>query len=68
MAERVAKLQSLVKKFKEGKLAPHRYVTNGASRDPECSVEGCNWYWSEHLDPELLKIVKEAAQEERQDG
>ena len=54
-------LETLVKKFKAGKIAPHVYSTDGASRDPECSIKGCTWYWSEHLEEKLLRIVKEAA-------
>ena len=57
----MSKLEKLVKSFKAGKIAPHRYVSDGASRDPECCVKGCKWCWSEHLDPELLEIVKESA-------
>lgn len=56
-----AKLQTLVKKFKSGKISPHAYRTDGASRDPECAVKGCKWYCEQHLDKKLLEIVKEAA-------
>lgn len=55
------KLFTLVKQFKKSEIAPHVYVSDGASRDPECSVRGCKWYWEQHLDRKLLDIVKEEA-------
>lgn len=58
----MSKLQDAVSKFKSGKVAPHIYRSDGASRDPECSVKGCKWDWDKHLDTELLAIVKESAQ------
>lgn len=57
----MTKLESLVKKYKAGKIAPHVYVSDGASRDPECAIRGCKWCWDDHLDPTLLAVVKEAA-------
>ena len=64
----MSKLGKLVEDFKAGKIAPHQYITDGASRDPECSVRGCKWYWGEHLDPKLLEIVKEAAVSSQEEG
>lgn len=53
-------LQTLIQKYKEGKIAPHKYVSDGASRDPECDVKGCKWYWDKHIhDPRLLEMIKE---------
>jgi len=57
---RKPKLQGVIERYKAGKVAPHTYRTDGASRDPECGVRGCRWSWSDHLSAELLEIVKEA--------
>ena len=64
----MSKLDVMVKKFKAGKIAPHVYVSDGASRDPECNVRGCKWCWANHLDSTLLAIVKEAAKEKEIDA
>ena len=52
-------LNRLVKKYQTGKIAPHVYSSDGASRDPECSITGCRWSWSEHVEPQVLNIIKE---------
>lgn len=57
----MTKLEALVNSFSAGKIAPHVYQSDGASRDPECRVKGCKWDWDEHVSAELLSVIKESS-------